>query len=49
MAGVTNSYFEQFQQQPMPCGGSVTGSSWALWLLVGLILGSLTFQKRGTQ
>jgi hypothetical protein len=56
MAGVANSWIEQYTTQQTPCingsggsSGSSTFSSCLVWLLVGLVLGSITFQKKGSQ
>jgi len=53
MAGITNSWIDQYYTQPTPCitntpSGS-TLSSCLLWVIVGLVLGSITFQKKGSQ
>jgi hypothetical protein len=60
MAGIANSWIEQYTQTQLPCTGGVTGStgsngsssstfsSCILWLVVGLVLGSITFQKKGS-
>ncbi len=55
--GIANSWIEQYTMSPTPCigggttstGGSTTLSSCLVWLLVGLVIGSLTFQKKGSQ
>lgn len=57
MAGVANSWIEQYTTQPTPCintGGSnvfstSTFSSCLLWLALGLLIGSISFQKKGSQ
>jgi hypothetical protein len=53
MAGITNSWIEQYTTQPTPCitntPGSSSLSSCLLWLVIGLVLGSVTFQKKGSQ
>lgn len=54
MAGVTNSWIEQYTTQPTPCITNTTGigssfSSCLIWLIAGLVLGSITFQKKGEQ
>lgn len=53
MAGITNSWIEQYTApETTPCindnkdAGSF--SNCILWLVVGLVLGSLTFSKKGT-
>jgi len=56
MAGIANSWIEQYTAQPTGCGvggtvtdqGSSTFSSCIVWLLVGLVIGSLTFSKKGS-
>ena len=55
-AGITNSWIEQYTVQPTPCitnstnGVSSNGtfSSCLLWLAIGLLVGSITFQKKGS-
>ena len=57
MAGVANSWIEQYTTTPTPCvGGSSTSifgsntlSNCLLWLVLGLVVGSITFQKKGSQ
>jgi len=58
MAGIANSWIEQYTSQQTPCiGGTSTGvnlsagtfSNCLLWLALGLFLGSLSFQKKGNQ
>ena len=50
MAGVTNSWIQQYTDQPTPCINDVKGSSslgsCILWLLLGLAIGSLTSSKK---
>lgn len=60
MAGVANSWIEQYTTTPTPCVAGSTGagsettntaptlSSCLLWLVVGLVIGGLTFQKKGS-
>lgn len=51
MAGST-SWIETYSALPTPCApGSQpsTFSSCIVWLMLGLMLGGLTFQKKGTQ
>ena len=51
MAGYVNSWIEQYQQDPTPCiqdtvEPMTTENQWLLWVIVGIILGSLQFEKR---
>jgi len=52
MAG-SQSWIETYTMQPTPCitntPGQSTLSSCVLWLVIGLVLGSISFQKKGTQ
>lgn len=54
MAG-SQSWIDIYTQVPTPCvvnsqpQPSSTLSSCLVWLVVGLVLGGLTFQKKGTQ
>ena len=58
MAGIANSWIEQYTMQPTPCitntgtnvgaGGSSLFGNCVLWLLVGLVVGSITFQKKSS-
>lgn len=55
MAGIANSWIEQYTTQQTPCisntssAFSASFSSCLLWLAIGLVLGSITFQKKGSQ
>lgn len=54
MAGIQNSWISAtVLDQPSPCAetSQQTGtiSDCVLWLIVGLLIGSLTFEKKGTQ
>lgn len=51
MAGYVNSWIEQYTTQPTPCiqdtvQETTTLSNCVLWLIVGLVIGSLTFEKK---
>lgn len=56
-AGIANSWIEQYTTQPTPCitntGGSTmfstSFSNCLLWLVLGLVVGSISFQKKGSQ
>jgi hypothetical protein len=52
MAGTTNSWFAQYANQEAPCINDVQNSSsissCLLWLVVGLVIGSLSFEKKKT-
>lgn len=54
MAG-SQSWIDTYTQYPTPCIAetpatpTATLSSCLVWLVVGLVLGGLTFQKKGTQ
>lgn len=50
MAGYVNSWIEQYQNPPVTCATvsnvpSPITNPW-IWLLVGLVLGSLQFEKK---
>lgn len=53
MSGVTNSWIEQYTNQPTPCINDVQNtndgsfSSCLMWLFIGVIIGSLSFEKKG--
>lgn len=50
MAGYVNSWIEQYQETPTPCIQDTLEPeeqpNWMLWIIVGVILGSLQFEKR---
>lgn len=51
MAGITNSWIEQYTIEPTPCinnTGANIISNCIVWLAIGLILGSITFEKKGS-
>ena len=59
MAGITNSWIEQYTVQPTPCintdnqSGSTAACDFSLsncivWAIVGLVIGSITFSKKGS-
>lgn len=49
--GVSNSWIQQYTDQPSPCiadtsvSNDSTFGNCLLWLLVGLVIGSLSFEK----
>lgn len=53
MAGVTNSWIQQYTDQPSPCIADTSSSnslgSCILWLVVGIVIGSLSFEKKHKQ
>ena len=56
MAGFVNTWIDQYTQQQTPCinnpGSYSTTTSFQsclLWLALGLLIGSISFQKKGTQ
>ena len=60
MAGIANSWVESYYNQEIPCLGQVVQpapqpasesgfSSCIVWLIVGVVLGSITFSKKGSQ
>ena len=57
--GIANSWIEQYTMQPTPCivntgqnvASSENGSTFGnciLWLVVGLVVSAITFQKKGS-
>jgi hypothetical protein len=51
MAGYVNSWIEQYQAGTTPCiqdtlEPETSANNWLLWVIVGVILGSLQFEKR---
>ena len=60
MAGIANSWIETYYNTNVPCLGqpiptaqppaTESGfSSCIVWLIVGVVLGSITFSKKGSQ
>jgi hypothetical protein len=58
MAGIANSWIGEVYAQPTPCitdtpvnqiTNNTTVSSCLIWLVVGLLLGSIRFEKKGSQ
>lgn len=56
MAGIANSWIETYTTQAPVCASGSTPpsptptlSSCLVWLLVGLVLGGLKFQSKGSQ
>lgn len=51
MAGYVNSWIEQYQETPTPCIQETLAPeptekpNWLLWVVVGIIVGSLQFEK----
>jgi hypothetical protein len=49
--GVSNSWIQQYTDQPSPCiadtsSGSSSIGSCILWFVVGIVIGSLSFEKK---
>ena len=52
-AGIANTWIDQYSTQPVPCITNSTSisssfSNCLLWLVLGLVVGSITFQKKGS-
>ena len=50
--GYVNSWIEQYTDHPTPCanpnaGGESILDNWVVWVIVGLVVGSVAFGKKG--